>query len=49
MPSDNEQTRARQVTATQITKLEELWKDNPNADLDDLGMEIMIYLKLNEG
>ena len=37
VPSENEQTRARQVTAPQITKLEELWKDNPNADFDDLG------------
>ena len=37
VPSENEQTRARQVTAPQITKLEELWKDNPSADFDDLG------------
>ena len=37
VPSENEQTRARQVTAPQITKLEDLWRDNPSADFDDLG------------
>ena len=36
MPSENEQNRARQVTATQISKLEDLWKDNPQGDFDDL-------------
>ncbi len=36
VPSDKEQTRARQISATQINKLEELWKDDPNATLEDL-------------
>lgn len=36
VPSDKEQTRARQITASQINKLEELWKDNPEATLEDL-------------
>ncbi len=36
VPSENEQMRSRQVTPAQITKLEDLWKDNPNADFDDL-------------
>ena len=40
VPSENEQTRARQVTAPQITKLEDLWRDNPSADFDDLGKVI---------
>jgi hypothetical protein len=28
--------RSRQITAQQINKLEELWKDNPDATLEDL-------------
>uniref|UniRef100_A0A8C4WWS0 UPF1 RNA helicase and ATPase n=1 Tax=Eptatretus burgeri TaxID=7764 RepID=A0A8C4WWS0_EPTBU len=36
VPSEQEQLRARQITAQQINKLEELWKDNPNATLEDL-------------
>lgn len=36
VPSDKEQTRARQISATQINKLEELWKDDSNATLEDL-------------
>jgi regulator of nonsense transcripts 1 len=36
VPSDQEVLRARQVTQTQITLLEELWKDNANATLSDL-------------
>ena len=36
VPSEKEQTRARQITAPQINKLEELWKDNPDATLEDL-------------
>lgn len=35
-PSEEEQLRARQITAKQINKLEDLWKDNPEAKLDDL-------------
>ena len=46
VPSENEQTRARQVTAPQITKLEDLWRDNPSADFDDLGK--FIYPKYYE-
>ena len=36
MPSDQEQLRARQISPQQINKLEELWKDNPEAKLEDL-------------
>lgn len=36
VPSEQEQLRARQVTAAQINKLEELWKETPEATLEDL-------------
>ncbi|KAG5847945.1 hypothetical protein ANANG_G00131630 [Anguilla anguilla] len=36
IPSEQEQLRARQITAQQINKLEELWKENPGATLEDL-------------
>lgn len=36
VPSDQEQMRSRQISAQQINKLEELWKDNPDATLEDL-------------
>uniref|UniRef100_A0AAQ6A9T7 Upf1 domain-containing protein n=1 Tax=Amphiprion ocellaris TaxID=80972 RepID=A0AAQ6A9T7_AMPOC len=36
IPSEQEQLRARQITAQQINKLEELWKENPTATLEDL-------------
>ncbi|EPB86513.1 hypothetical protein HMPREF1544_06680 [Mucor circinelloides 1006PhL] len=36
IPSDQEQLRARQISSTQINKLEELWKDNGEATLEDL-------------
>lgn len=36
VPSEQEQLRARQITTHQITKLEELWKDNGKASLEDL-------------
>jgi regulator of nonsense transcripts 1 len=36
VPSEKEQLRARQITTAQINKLEELWRDNPNATLEDL-------------
>lgn len=36
VPSDKEQARARQISATQINKLEALWKDIPTASLEDL-------------
>ena len=32
VPSDNEQLRARQINATQINKLEDLWKENIDAE-----------------
>ncbi|KAL5479333.1 hypothetical protein EMCRGX_G022843 [Ephydatia muelleri] len=35
-PSDKETSRARQISATQIAKLEELWRENPEATLEDL-------------
>ena len=31
VPSADDQKRARQITATQINRLEELWKTEPNA------------------
>ncbi|XP_020703391.1 regulator of nonsense transcripts 1 homolog isoform X2 [Dendrobium catenatum] len=36
VPSEPEQLRARQITAQQINKVEELWKTNPEASLEDL-------------
>jgi regulator of nonsense transcripts 1 len=36
IPTEQEQLRARQITAQQINKLEELWKSNPDAKLEDL-------------
>lgn len=36
VPSEQEQLRARQISAVQINKLEELWKDNPDSTLEDL-------------
>ena len=36
IPSEQEQLRARQITTQQINKLEELWKMNPDAKLEDL-------------
>ena len=36
IPTEQEQLRARQISAQQINKLEELWKSNPNAILEDL-------------
>uniref|UniRef100_K3X0E4 Upf1 domain-containing protein n=1 Tax=Globisporangium ultimum (strain ATCC 200006 / CBS 805.95 / DAOM BR144) TaxID=431595 RepID=K3X0E4_GLOUD len=36
VPSEHEQLRSRQITSTQIAKLEELWRDNPLALVEDL-------------
>lgn len=36
VPSEQEQLRARQVTPQQINKLEEIWKTNSDASLEDL-------------
>eukprot|EP00095_Tigriopus_kingsejongensis_P011513 maker-scaffold33_size549341-snap-gene-0.19 protein:Tk11513 transcript:maker-scaffold33_size549341-snap-gene-0.19-mRNA-1 annotation:"regulator of nonsense transcripts" len=36
VPSDPEQLRARQISATQMNKLEDMWKDNMEADFLDL-------------
>jgi len=36
VPSDKEQMRSRQITTSQINKLEELWRDNPSATIADL-------------
>ncbi|XP_031564537.1 regulator of nonsense transcripts 1-like [Actinia tenebrosa] len=36
VPPDEDQLRARQISAQQINKLEEVWKDNPEAKLEDL-------------
>ena len=35
-PSEQEQSRARQISAVQINKLEELWKENQEATFQDL-------------
>ncbi|WVW80767.1 hypothetical protein I302_102753 [Kwoniella bestiolae CBS 10118] len=35
IPSEAEQLRARQISLAQISKLEELWRDNPDARLED--------------
>ncbi|OWZ30190.1 ATP-dependent helicase [Cryptococcus neoformans c45] len=35
VPSEAEQLRARQISLAQISKLEELWRENPNAKLED--------------
>jgi regulator of nonsense transcripts 1 len=36
IPDAREQMRARPITAAQVNKLEELWKSNPDATLEDL-------------
>ncbi len=36
IPSEQEQVRARQISAQQINKLEELWKETPESKLEDL-------------
>lgn len=36
VPSEHEQLRARQITTSQINKLEELWRENPTASIFDL-------------
>ncbi|GAA5932881.1 uncharacterized protein JCM15063_002230 [Sporobolomyces koalae] len=36
VPTEQEQLRARQITFHQINKLEELWRDNAQATLEDL-------------
>ena len=36
MPPESEQLRARQLAPATITKLEEMWKDNANATIQDL-------------
>ena len=36
VPTEQDQMRARQISASKISKLEELWKSEPDATLDDL-------------
>jgi regulator of nonsense transcripts 1 len=36
VPTEKEQLRAKQITTSQINKLEELWRENPEATLLDL-------------
>ncbi|KAI8808207.1 UPF1 regulator of nonsense transcripts-like protein [Cladochytrium replicatum] len=36
VPTEQEQLRARQITAAQISKVEEMWKDNSEASVEDL-------------
>lgn len=35
-PTEKEQLRARQITTAQLNKLEDIWKDNPDATIFDL-------------
>lgn len=35
VPTEAEQLRARQISMVQMAKLEDLWRDNPNANLED--------------
>ena len=36
VPAEKEQLRARQITTSQINKLEDMWRENPNANIEDL-------------
>ncbi|CAL8104829.1 unnamed protein product [Calicophoron daubneyi] len=36
VPSEEAQAKARQITAQQINRLEEMWKENPQAAVEDL-------------
>lgn len=36
VPTEKEQLRARQITTAQINKLEDLWRSDPNATINDL-------------
>ena len=36
IPSEKEQMRARQVTAAQIRKLEDIWRENPDVTMEDI-------------
>lgn len=38
VPTEQEQLRAKQISAQEINKLEELWKTNPAASLEDLSL-----------
>jgi len=56
VPSDVEQSRARQISAAQINQLEELWKENADADFQDLLKEadkgdssIKVLLRYDDG
>jgi len=35
VPTEAEQLRARQISMVQMARLEDLWRDNPNANLED--------------
>lgn len=35
-PSEVETSRTRQISAADINKLEDMWRDNPNAKVEDL-------------
>ncbi|KDN35500.1 hypothetical protein RSAG8_11538, partial [Rhizoctonia solani AG-8 WAC10335] len=39
-PSEQEQLRARQITYAQINRLEDLWRENANATLEDLKNQV---------
>ncbi|CAH8460016.1 unnamed protein product [Heterobilharzia americana] len=36
VPTDEQQAKARQISAQQINRLEEMWKENPQAAVEDL-------------
>ena len=45
-PTEHEQLRTKQITTTQINKLEEMWRSNPEASLFDLDRPVItnIYI-----
>ena len=54
VPTDSEQARARQVTAKQINRLEDMWKENIDADFQDIdndneGETASVLLRYEDG
>jgi len=55
IPSEKELNRARHISTEQVNKLEELWKTNPNATLEDLEKGVIgeephpVLLRYNDG
>ena len=40
VPSEAEQLRARQISIPQMARLEELWRENPDAKLEDIDAQV---------